>query len=1524
MSESLTPEFDDSLETIKSGLLSLKPASADGFEGLLRLALTKLTGISFRLASSGLQGGKDGEAAMSSDPVSFEAKLYAGKIDRKDVLVKIADLARKENAADRLWLLGATTEISTQLAEQVEEDGNKQAISTFVLDWTVAPLPLLAVAVVAAGDEAIDFIIANRDVKTDQRELRRDELSEAFDSISDFPEFEGLLQHIKANLIVSKLAFRKAIDLNIEWREQTFGSKRHARERLGQGLSVLQDRACPQMRSKLRADISAALLSGNDVVLLGDEGHGKSWISAQLCSETDGFSLFISAEQLEGVSIEGLDDFLIDQLIRQTDARPEKALQDRWRHRFEAWKAEPPLASLLVVVDGLNQRQSLRWDKLINGIQYRLANIGGRLIVTVRPHFWRKSVVRGLAFKPKAFGIPEWLPEERDELLKYHGIDLRWLDQQTLKTLQNPRLLAVAVDTLPHQEAAAWKGLTTDRLLMEHLRVSQLEKYEDETFTNLTKRLSDHATEVLERVQASANEPPQNFQSDSTAVIETRFFQPLPGPGELYELRNEGLTLALGFTLVDQLWQTYSARQNLSDRVTQLIEPINAMDRTVDVLFASLLICALDNDRFDDAIFTVLLDAFANLQNVNDQRFEEFVEIVKHQPTALFDTLKVLCLEPGQRVNNDWFVHAAFEVASTDEGWAAAETAIHHWLRCYNKDPVEQSNRFHRQSDEDYQKRVKANAEDINEELASLSDFENHLLGQMNEVPHEPDGLFSLALKLLAGRSLAPFADSFVAMGLAFSLDTGIYRAHKEFSQLTTFNRVDRTATRDAFLKAIEPLRGGVTSRGGRWTVVRMLFAGGNEADAAEASAIARELRKDWPHYPPPSPDEWRQAKVADPDAARPVNINEGLQKFISLDVGKMRQTMGVSSEDRDFSDFLPLAARFEPEAAISKTRNILAALLTRTEFPLRQVILNSEDHLPLVDADFALRLVTRMRESSAFETLPEQDQSICRMFSFYYAAGQLSSEEQLRCLTGKDVGSNYLLSTIPSFKPQPTEKIIEAMRDALQRSDEDAAHGALAAAVYGQTKVDEELEELVLTCSRGATSLLRAAAFQFALRKELSSVRDAHLQSDWVATSDDHKTYESWFGSMLLVEACACSEMPVEALLKRISHETWFAAAYRLGKPFAEPMVKCFLQQLRGGVAASADINIPSADLKLSSNEQAPFAFYSVEETERGSERFPKQRSLKEVFGSDDDFDEKQNRLHAVAKAFYEELNGTDARLLVERIGIDDLRHLVDQVPSLLGALVEILDHSEVPQFVWLKNLAFAVANLVSEKHPDQAVTLLKRASSSEGFIRLAVGDDLTLEHQAIWGARASEPIEEMWRERLLGAKNDEVLAREVLAAERFGASPFIKSVVLKLASSNDSLDLAYAITIAGYSIQSEEFSDLIGEHLGKKGAPGQAAKQAFEEYENAKWARHWVEGIWNAETPEEYWRSLIVAKTAIDARVSPKAPEDSQWSLYAPVFMRARKSSIKDRNKERAKRLVGQEAPEPIFVSPTINLSS
>jgi hypothetical protein len=124
MADGIKAEIIPHLDQIRSSLLALKPSGQDVFEGLLRLALTKLTGIPFRLAASGLQGGMDGDAALPRDAVCFEAKRYSESPKRETVLTKIADLARSRPDADRLWVLGVTAEVNAQLSSEVAQDFN--------------------------------------------------------------------------------------------------------------------------------------------------------------------------------------------------------------------------------------------------------------------------------------------------------------------------------------------------------------------------------------------------------------------------------------------------------------------------------------------------------------------------------------------------------------------------------------------------------------------------------------------------------------------------------------------------------------------------------------------------------------------------------------------------------------------------------------------------------------------------------------------------------------------------------------------------------------------------------------------------------------------------------------------------------------------------------------------------------------------------------------------------------------------------------------------------------------------------------------------------------------------------------------------------------------------------------------------------------------------------------------------------------------------------------------------------------
>lgn len=1506
------------LSNLRVALLSLRATGADGFEGLLRITLTELTGIPFRLAASGLQGGIDGDAALQSDAVSFEAKRYTGKVDRNDVLNKIADLARNNGAPDRLWILGATTEINTQLASAIQIDGDRNAISTLILDWTAAPLPLLAVAVVATGDAAIDFLIEHFEPKPGRKKYNRKELIKAFQAISKHSDFDSLLQRLKLNLCVSELANARSITINKAWRKDLFGSADIARERLGQALAVVAQPVSPSLRIVLRKQVSAQLQNERAVILSAGEGQGKSWLAAQICIDHNGIALFASAERFDGLAPKDLDKFLIGLFIEQTGDVPSEAIESRWRHRLAAWKSMPPKSSVLVVVDGINQRQNLQWDRLLNGLLGRLEEIGGRLIVTVRPQFWHKEVAPGLAFKPQLIDVPEWTPNERDQLLTHYGIELNWLDEATLQTLSNPRLLGVAVATLPLRVSSAWKGLTTDRLLIEHLRASQREYFEEESMKKLTNRISAHAKEVLERASTSPNALPQNFKSDSTAVIETRFFHTLQGPGDTYELRNEGLTLALGYTLVDQLWQAQRSSFDLTERMTHLIDPILAMDRTTDVVFAALMVCALDPIRFDKTIFTSLLGSFSNLQNLSDQRFEEFVEIVKHQPGDFFNTLGDFTLERGHHINQDWFIHAAFEIAATENGKQVAEDAINRWLHCYNKNAAEHANRYARHNNAEDAKQLQQRQNEIQETLSSFSSFEKDLLGQMTEVSGEAGSLFTLALQLLAGRPLAGFADSFVAMGLGFSLDSGVWPARKAFIHLTTFNRVDRGAAKDAFLNAIKELQSSGPSITGQWTIVRMLYATGDKIAAIEAEGLAKKLQEGLSRFEPPSPDEWRQAQVADPNATHPIDVDAGLGNFRAQDNNKILQSMFLGGEDHSYRSFLPVACRFEARAAVEKGREILSGLLTRTGLPLRQLIFNSQDHSPLMTREMAVQLVARVRDCHMVETLAERERSTLRYFIFNYAASHLTASEQLACMADPAFGHNYILDVIPSLKFQQTETIISTLQIALDEGDEEAAYCILSTAIYGGTNASPDLEPLLLRCRSAALSKLRAVTFDLAISCDFKKIRKAHIQCEWSAHDAGKITFERWFGSILRIEACAKGELPVDEMLKRINRDTWFAAINRLGDAVAKPLAKLFLLDLQSAIEITTLPLQPAIDISISTVEPMSYPYLSLKDKTHDHGRFPPQNNIKDILGTNEDFIEKHDRLHAIVDAFYKELKDSNAEILVQRITIPDLRLLTGATPTFLEELLDVLEQATDAQFIWLKNLAFAVANLLSREAPERAIALFQRASKTRGGITYALDDGLTMEHEAIWASTPSEAMHELWLQRLFNSDNDATLAREVLAAERFGAAAFIKTSVEELEASTSTLNQAYAISIAGYSSQGGGLLDVIKNHMADQGITGDAAKHARASHDTAQWSEKWVKDMWAAQTAEGFWRCLMIAKTSVDARILPQPEAGIQWKCYVPLFRRVREAAIKEHNKNREKTLLGREAPDPIYLKP------
>src|SRR6266403_278148 len=400
------------INNLHTALLGLPATGAAGFEGLVGVALTEISGVPFRLAGGGSQFGYDGNASYADDAVCFEGKRYDGAIPRTEVLTKIAELSIDERGDTDLWVLGATIQVRAQLVNDARKLGAKSGIAILILDWAADGLPPLAVALAMAQASVAAFL----ETYVQDRGLA----SKAVSALAAIGEDEALAGHatrVRAELDEPTTGAGLARQANTRWLTDVCSSKRAAKRFLRQPLSPgdkTQGESAP--RSAL-VDRMTPLLTGTPDghigVILGDEGNGKSWLAAQswLSLENRPLMIVLTADDFQAPAAEDdLTEMLIRTLIRQTDGHLSESARNRWRRKLERWRilGTPGGPRLVVVIDGLNQRPQIDWGWLIEAMGTELDRIGGRLVVTSRTAYYRTRVGRRLLSAVREVNVPEW------------------------------------------------------------------------------------------------------------------------------------------------------------------------------------------------------------------------------------------------------------------------------------------------------------------------------------------------------------------------------------------------------------------------------------------------------------------------------------------------------------------------------------------------------------------------------------------------------------------------------------------------------------------------------------------------------------------------------------------------------------------------------------------------------------------------------------------------------------------------------------------------------------------------------------------------------------------------------------------------------------------------------------------------------------------------------------------------------------------------------------------------------------
>ena len=1503
------------LEALKSFLLKLRATGGDGFEGLMASVLTDVTGISFRLAASGSQFGSDGSAVREEDGVAFECKRYKGRIPRSEILSKIAELSLSSASVDA-WVLCATSEVSAQIASDVQEHGREFGIGTILLDWA-GVLPRLAVAVAmstqatrhsfgagASVSAAVQAVRANSDFNACAEELRRD---------------------LREPLVGTEVARRA----NAAWLTAAFASREQATLAFGEPLSPLDE---AHGAARLRADLVTRVqpfmtgdAAGTILCVLGGEGAGKSWLVAHCWSRVDRRPLMVVLSPRGCQAVVGADDcesLLASELPSQAGGPVNDAVVSGWRRKLARWRngSRPDRPRVIVVIDGVNQRPQVDWARVIDAFGDALNRIGGRLIVTVRTTYYETRLEPRLITTVEELNVPEWTETERDEILAENGFEHAVLHElqdahaAVGRSLRNPRLLGIAVRLLKGKTVEHIEELSVNHLLFEHLRTREQESRIPEPAHECARRLRTHAQKVLNRLQEGLSDDATVFDAeDVQTVADGRYFVPVDGDPTRYALQDNGLILALGFVVIDRLRIALRNDRELAAELDAAIDPIAALDQTAAVLMAALT-CACIDDKQPDAIVVPLLRAFAELQNPNHKDLEAFKSLARTRSPAFLEAARRLCLAGWNQPNADWIEAALVSSKAYDDVRRNIQTAVAGWLRCHSLEPS-----VGVRGEVSEEERAKRTGK-INDDLRALSSAERQLLEDMEETVGDIEALTRLAFTLMSGGPIAPFTKAIVQWCFGHMLNQKGW-PYNELQYVVRLNRVDWGAARAALLREGSIFRRADVSRLGIWALIVLLEATGEPGDAREAEELRAKVSDFEPRNGWRLVEQYCSSDPCDPSASKPISIAGTAGRYETIDVSSLYGGPYRTGDDLFFEMARPGVVRFEAEVGVSKYREFAEDVMKRRGASLKRGLFFLRPHSALLTREMALNLAAECEKRlGTISDVRERDRWWMAQDQLLLAFPKLGAEEQVKALLGTTAGKDVLRSLLGVMKPLDETVFDRYFGRACDEDDPRSQYFLLAFAKGSGTPVSRRSRDQIASLMTSQSELVRMAAFErsFSLRDE--RLMRQVVDSGWRAEREEERnSYENAYGSAILVEGAMRNWISVDEALDRMSTGHYGWAGRRLGSAAAQEVARRIDFSIGAALRVHMENTLPDVEYRCRHETQPKSFPYWVTEREGQADAVAgpmKRRPL-----SDEEFEEQERRRHEAFETFRKKLDQVNAGILVDDIAKEEFEAIVDADPDAADRWYRLFSGLTEGGRQPVHNLILMLAYALRERCPKRTVTLLRAVYGQVGPIRFIVGRArVPLAAVIAWSAADSGAGREWCHERLSMARNDHELATEVLAALVSRGEAVLKEFIRERLGRGEPEGTARALLVAGFSNQDKHIRDVLAAYRDEKGFIGEAYKAAKYAHDRDRWARYWFEEMCKADGPTEFWRYSVLFTKVVDGRFTIWRSEyerrGEQMDLFAPSIEGEVNRRIERWRKHREKTLFGAKKPPDVFL--------
>jgi hypothetical protein len=1521
----------DHLARLKAALLDLEPTGDKGFEGLIAAVLSEIAGRPFRLASSGSQRGRDGDSAFDAGATYFEAKLYKNAVPKNEVLSKLTELEIDDAGQVDTWILASTRAVSAQHAALFRGAGARIGIGVLLLDWNAGGLPPLATALAIGAATAKPFFIANL---TDPAKSAA--ASAALDEIRADPLFAANAEKLRAEIRDPVLSLGLAKTANQRWFTEVFSDRRRARQQFGQLLAPADTSHKAFDRPALVAKLTPAF-SGKPArsvfAVLGDDGCGKSWLVAQCWSQGGPkplMAMFTADELHDPVAMRDFEGVLIRKLINQTFGTVTESTVKRWQRRLAGWRKNPGPANvrLVVVIDGLNQAFDFPWTKLIDGAAATLEALGGVLIVTTRTSHYDTKIRGGLLSAVTVVTVPPWSVAELKDILKAHGIDPEKTAKKVLESLRNPRLLAIALELLSAKDIESFEELSDGRLLFEYMRRAELHGASVLAPSEFASALSQHAGEIIGRMNKKQHDDLLVFGGDVgdrlRSVSQSRFFDAVPGEPALYTLKDEGLPLALGLSIIGALRAELRNGRDPGARLATLLDPILALDRTGEVMLAAATAACLDDDCPVE-IAAALLRSLADLQNLPENEFPAFCSLARARPEAFMRAARSAATAAAHVPNAAWLNGALINSRGDSAVWNTITVHLHDWLGTHSLSPRRQALRHaSRDTAEEVAKEQTKLVTRLEERLTNLSDPERKLLDSLPRSDDESlDGLHTLAFTLKAGKSLAPFAASLRNWAFCNAVNTSHSAPDQTFAHLVRLNPVDWRAARDALLRKADFLSADGTSRSGQWALIAILRATGESSDAARAEAIAKELTKDRPYHP-----GWRliedycESDPCDPASRKPGNIEDTAAKYRALDVAGLHTGMSPSTADHFFRDARPGLARFAPAAAIEVHRRFSVDIVGRTGFARRQGMLALVPHSAILEQGVVDALVKGAKAGDPLDVEKggaERDEWITSQYALLAAFPHLDGNAQLATIAALPE-SALLIKLLDCTRPADAG-VAERELERTYQGGDPKAQGRILSFIYSsRTELSPRSKQLAGFLLDSPDRMVRSYALAIAAKSQDTEMLQHVARSHWRAASldPDKDYYELWYGSSALVAAAEKGLIGSEDLLGRIALGFYGLAAERLGAATAK-LVAERIDAAIGKIAGLGGIPVlPSVEQSVGSadDRRPPLLSLADDPAPLDAKDF-----FKRLSESSEEYETRQKQSWQAFNEFSRTLTDADARIALEGLSSGGVKAMIAAAPHFANAWIALLANLKDGKLRYLHGFGVTLAQAVAPTNPPGAASLLRRLIETEPLIRYVVGPaEVPSETLAVWSATDVPDVKALCFARLDAATTDQEIAVEVLAAFAAGRNGLIAEYVDEKLATGEPAAIARALMVSGFSDTNPHADGVLKRYAGESGFLARTHAAAMYAYERNSWARAWLLRMKSAKSGEEFWESAMLLVKIVDGRYalweSVSSAEFDVYRHFMPTLNDRIDQRIKRWRTLRRDKLFGEKAPNALLL--------